>query len=437
MKCLFGKNTGFTLMELVLAIAILAILVAVAIPNYDGLEAGAQDSAIQADIAVLGNAFSLSSVVNDSAGKSAVPAGTVVNELSNIEGDIVDPNSLKLYMINTSIAQYYKKLNKSLEDYLVDSANNVYYKGRFSKVSGGISARLESDMGTTVTAHALGGDAAATREGHSAVLYDGKMIVLGGYNGTWHPDCYSVELSTYTSTRNTLTGASIAGRAYHSAVMQNDNMIVFGGETSGGLVSECYSVNLKTLTVDTKTLSGDVITARRGHSAVVYNGKMIVFGGYDGAYLNDCYEVDLKTFEVTQRTLTGDAVSGRAWHTAVLYNGEIIVFGGFDGVSSTADCYSINLNTYRVTARSITGDAISARHGHTSVLCSGKMIVFGGNGGGNSCYAVNLSTYISAVKGLVGAPSAREKHSSIIYNGKMIVFGGNDGSYCSDCYEVQ
>ncbi len=437
MNCMFGKTKGFTLMELVLVIAILAILVAVAIPNYDGLETGAQDSAIQADIAVLSNAFSLSSVVNDSAGKSAVPAGTVVDVLSNIDGDTVNPNSLKLYALNTSIAQYYKKLNKSLEDYFVDSSNNVYYKGRFSRVSGGISAKLESDMGTTVTARVLGGDAAAAREGHSAVLYDGKMVVFGGYNGTWHANCYSVELDSYTSEENTLSGGSIAGRAYHSAVMHNDSMVVFGGETSGGLVSECYSVNLKSLTVDAKTLGGDTITARRGHSAVAYNGKMIIFGGYDGAYQGDCYEVDLNTFKVTERTLTGDAVSGRAWHTAVLYNGEMVVFGGYDGFSGMVDCYSINLNTYRVTARNITGDAVSARYGHTAVVCNGKMIIFGGNGGGNSCYAVDLSTYISGVKGLVGAPSAREKHSAIIYNAMMIIFGGNDGSYCSDCYEVQ
>lgn len=440
MKNLVGQKSGFTFLEISIVIAILAILVSIAVPMYDGINGYAEDSELKADIASLSSAFSLSSVVNSSTGKSPIAPGTTIDALSNVEGDAVDPNTLKLYSIGTTIADYYNRLNRDTIDYLVDSRNNVYYKGKFSSVTGAISAVLEQDIGgtfTTKTADGFAGnvDTISPRDGHTAVLYNGKMIVFGGEDGSGLlGDCYEVDLSTYTSTKKALTGSTISPRFEHSAVVYNDKMIIFGGSDAGGERNDCYEVDLKTYNVTAKPLTGDPISSMRGHRAIVYNGKMIVFGGRNGAsYYNDCYEIDLSTYKVTKCTLTGDGITGRYLHSAVSYNGNMIIYGGTDAAADLGDCYSINLSTYAVTARTITGDAIGVESGHTGVVCNGKMII----GHASSYYSVDLSTYAAASKSLTSPPTGRWEHSSIMYNNKLVIFGGWDTTFENDCYEMQ
>lgn len=125
------KESGFTFLEISIVILILAILIAFAVPNYMGVQDEAQNAAISGDIATLGNAFSLCSIVNSDSMKEALPDGTTITALSDIDGNIIDPDTLTLYSIKPGIAKYYKKLNKNLDSYLVDDTNEVYYKGLF------------------------------------------------------------------------------------------------------------------------------------------------------------------------------------------------------------------------------------------------------------------------------------------------------------------
>jgi len=436
----FKRDSGFTLLELSIVIVILAIVLAFAVPNYFGLKEEAQDTAMKADIASLENAFSLSSVVNSSNMKDLLSSGTIITSLSDINGNVVDPNTLKLYSIQDGIARYYKKLSKSLDNYLVDGSNGVYYKGLFYGSNAGISAKLESNMGNTVTTKSIN-PAISARNGHTALLYNNKMILFGGYDGANRfSECYEVAVNSgYSSEQKALYGSSISARSGHTAVIFNDKMIIFGGN-DGARKNDCCEVNLSDYSVKAKTLTGDTISARDGHTAVVYDGKMIIFGGNDGSRKNDCYEVNLNDYSVTAKTLSGDSIPEREGHTAIVYNGEMIIFGGYNGTTYNNDCYSINLSTYAVTQRTLTGSAPPVRSEHTAAVCNGKMIIFGGTDAGskNDCYEINLSTYASSGKSLSISPTQTEGHSSIIYNGKMVVFGGYDGaSYLSECFEVE
>ena len=435
------NESGFTFFEISIVILILAVLVAIAVPNYQGIKDEAGDLVRKADIGTLENAFSLAAVTSSSLGKDAIASGTIINVLTDIEGNIVDPNTLKLYGINTQIGSYYKKLKNSIGDYMVDSQNNVYYKGLFSNFSKGITEEdLENDIGTTVTQKTMTGDAITARYRHSAVVYNNKMIIFGGNDGANKNDCYEINLETYVSTKKTLIGSSISARGYQSAVVYNNKMIMFGGYNGSSGLGDCYEVDLETYNVTQKSLTGDTISARWGHSVVAYAGKMIIFGGYDGASrLNDCYEVDLNSYTVVQKTLTGDTISERNHHTAVVFNGKMFIFGGYNyytGLSS--GCYSVDLLTYNVTRITVTGDSISARYIHTAEVYNGKMITFGGSTLTNTCYAVNLSTNVSTQMNLVNPPSARYSHTAVMYFNKMIIFGGYDGTtMLNDCYEIE
>lgn len=438
----FIYKKGMTLVEIVVVMAILAILVTLAVANYSGIKSGAEDSAITTDIATLQNIFSLSSVTNGSIGKDALAAGTIINVLSDINGDSVDPNTLKLYSINSGISRYYKKLNKNLDDYLVDASNNVYYKGLFKSIFGSLSEEnLETDVGTTTEQKTITGDAITPRYIHTAVRYNNKMIIFGGYDGADKNDCYEIDLTTYVSTQKQLDGDSISPRRLHSAVIYNGKMIVFGGYNGGGTLGDCYELDLKTYDVVKKSLTGDEITPRYGHSAVVYNGKMIIFAGSnDTERFNDYYEVDLTSYIVTKKSLiNGDIILTRNYHTAVVFDGKMIIFGGYNYyLGWMNDGYSIDLSTYEVTQLTATGDSISARHFHTAGVYNGKMIIFGGAPLTNTCYAVELPTCNSTQMNLVNPPSARYSHTQVMYFNKMIIFGGYDGTtLLNDCYEIR
>jgi general secretion pathway protein G len=53
------KHTGFTLLEMMLVVVIIALIAAIAIPKFSRGAAGATDSAVAADLAVLRNAIDM------------------------------------------------------------------------------------------------------------------------------------------------------------------------------------------------------------------------------------------------------------------------------------------------------------------------------------------------------------------------------------------
>ncbi|MGE5474778.1 MAG: kelch repeat-containing protein [Ignavibacteriales bacterium] len=436
----FIKNDGFTFLEISIVIAILAIVLALAVPNYLGIKEGAQDTAITADIASLENAFSLCSVVNSTSMKDSLASETEIPALSDINGNVIDPNTLKLYSIKSDISRYYKKLNKSLDNYLVDESNDVYYQGLFSGKEGGISAEIESDAGTTCVQKTITGDSIPARKAHTALLYNGKMIIFAGSTDSENlNDCYEVNLSTYESEKKTISGASIPVICRHSAVLYNDKMIVFGGSNFNGTVnySDLYEIDLNTYKAVKKTITGDAVPARNNHTAVVLNDKMIIFGGVGAETYNDCYEINLNTFVSDKKTLSGDSIPIRSSHSAVIYNGNMIIYGGYSGSSDYDDCYSVNLSTYAVTRVTLSGDALPAMRYHRAVVCNGKMIIFGGTSSINDIFSVNLSSYAVTRSTLTNPPAARNEHSIILYNAKIILFDGINGTCLDNCYEIQ
>ena len=72
-------RSGFSLLEVVIVVAIIAILAAIGIPRMSRGSKGANDAALQGDLAVLRNAIDLFSAEH---GGSFPTAGAIVNELT-------------------------------------------------------------------------------------------------------------------------------------------------------------------------------------------------------------------------------------------------------------------------------------------------------------------------------------------------------------------
>ena len=91
---------GFTLVELLIVLAILAVLVAVVLPNFTGLLGGAQDTASDAELVIVQTAVDAKMAAEGLATTDAV--GTATNNMST-GGFELYPN----YMRSSETSGYY------------------------------------------------------------------------------------------------------------------------------------------------------------------------------------------------------------------------------------------------------------------------------------------------------------------------------------------
>ncbi len=86
------RNRGFSLIELVIVVVIIGIIAAIAVPRMSRGAAGAQDSALTGNLAVLRSAIDLYSTEH---GGTYPAAATVVNQLTLYSSDAGATNATK------------------------------------------------------------------------------------------------------------------------------------------------------------------------------------------------------------------------------------------------------------------------------------------------------------------------------------------------------
>jgi prepilin-type N-terminal cleavage/methylation domain-containing protein len=179
------NKSGFTMIELVVVIAVLAILVTLAAITYKGVTSSAQDLSIRADMNTIDKALDIGEA-KEGVGtfKGTVLANTVVGTYTDINGDMVynggaTTHFLDLYPINSTISSYYKKLAKPLSSYVTDTNNNVYYIGKFAQNPAGLAGPTGSP--TIVTgATFTNGDTDFTITGSNVIARGASAISARG-----------------------------------------------------------------------------------------------------------------------------------------------------------------------------------------------------------------------------------------------------------------
>ena len=59
----------------------------------------------------------------------------------------------------------------------------------------------------------------SARQAHSSVVYNGKMVVFGGYDGSHKNDTWTLDLTTFAWALLTTTGTKPSARYGHSSVV--------------------------------------------------------------------------------------------------------------------------------------------------------------------------------------------------------------------------
>lgn len=133
LKALKNKK-GFTLIELIVVIAVIGILVLLAAPKFLGYTQDANKAAMQADAKVLSNAALVYNVENEAWPTTAEAEKTYTIGDKSVTGKLLDETKLKSTV---------KSIKGEFTDYVIDEEGNVFHikgvKGKDGKFYYGVN----------------------------------------------------------------------------------------------------------------------------------------------------------------------------------------------------------------------------------------------------------------------------------------------------------
>jgi prepilin-type N-terminal cleavage/methylation domain-containing protein len=217
------RYNGFTMVELVIVIAVLAVLVTLGAIIYRGITDSAKDSAIKADISTIGDAVEMAEVKMGTS--MAVDEETGVT-LSDQRG-VVDVESLifsgkSFYTISPEVSVYLKRTTKPIDDFLVDTDKNIYYKGVYSSQAFKKWSKVFSW---------------SSRDSHGesiAITNDGGYIVAGRLRNATNDDAWVAKIDA-NGTKvwdKVFNGTANADDAVFAIAKTNDNGYILSGTTN-------------------------------------------------------------------------------------------------------------------------------------------------------------------------------------------------------------
>ena len=171
------------------------------------------------------------------------------------------------------------------------------------------------------------GTAPTERSAHSSILYDKEMVVFGGYCGsanTWKNDVWVLNLTSYAWTERATSGTGPSPRSGQPSILYDGQMVIFGGYDGNAHFNDVFMLNLTSWgwrSLETTGTKPPTQSFADGWSAILYDEKMIVWG--DGLYI-----LDLVSNAWAKVTTPEPHPRRRIHHSCILYSKQMIIFGG-------------------------------------------------------------------------------------------------------------
>ena len=276
------------------------------------------------------------------------------------------------------------------------------------------------------------------RNGHQAFVYDDKMWILGGQGvqdetSTNKNDIWTSADGGVTWTPVSITGTHWSGRRGHQSFVYNDKIWILGGY-DGTYKNDIWTSADGGIIWTPVSVTGAHWSGRRGHQSFVYNDKIWVLGGEDDSNSkNDIWTSTDEGITWTPVSVTGAHWSGRYSHQSFVYNDKIWVLGGIDPF--TRDDIWVSADSSGTTWTNVSpSETYWAKRGHhQSFVHDDKIWILGGGGlpligsavDRNDIWTSGNGTNWTPVSVTGGHWSGRSHHQSFVYNDKIWVLGGN------------
>eukprot|EP00942_MAST-04A_sp_MAST-4A-sp1_P008248 g8248.t1 len=159
----------------------------------------------------------------------------------------------------------------------------------------------ELDLSSKICKSVATGSKPSARHEHTAVRSNGKMIIFGGYSTSAtvnYNDAWELDLTTYIWKELSTTGSKPTTRRHHSTAVFNGKMLIFGGY-SPPYHRDTWSLDLKTNKWEQLQTTGsptpnDYPAARSNPSTIAINNQLVLFAGsVTGVHKNDVWVLGL------------------------------------------------------------------------------------------------------------------------------------------------
>jgi len=315
-----------------------------------------------------------------------VPGIGIVKEVDYWSwGDQKAPLIQELVQIS-SIPRWIKKRsgpNRRSSHSAVVHDEKIYVFGGENENGEALGDFLEYNTETDTWANLTTTHAPSARRSHTAVLHNDKMYVFGGRPDKEVNDLYEYDFNTSIWTKVDDNGdpAKPDPRQGHTAVVYNGKMYVLGGH-NGPSDNTVYYKDLRAYDFAANTWlilheapCGFVLY----HTAVVIDGKMYVLGGLDE---NETPRTEVWAFDFsTQNWIQkNDSPLSTVSTTAVVFNHKMHMLGpSFTIKSSQPVCISAGLFTYNPMVDSWHQESYpNVRFGYSAAIVGNRMFVYGG-----------------------------------------------------------
>ncbi len=148
----YGKDEGFTLIELMVVVLIIAILLAIAIPTFLGAQNRAKDRAAQSSLRnTLAAAKAMYTDTQDFSTATVANLGTAEPNLTFSAADSTGPNNVSVY--NSASVFTVSTLSKTGTCFIIkeDLTNGAAVGTRYAKVANAATCKSEAATAAALT----------------------------------------------------------------------------------------------------------------------------------------------------------------------------------------------------------------------------------------------------------------------------------------------
>jgi len=367
-----GSSNGFTIVELLIVIVVIAILAAIVLVSYNGVRQRASDSAVRAAIAQMVRNVGIYNVDN-----------------SRYPGDInsfpKDTTLTYQYTYTDASNAYCMSVSSKYSEYYVTSSDSS----------------LKSGVCSGHTSYVGGGPAPqwtaiSTSDTHSCGIYGGKAYCWGNNANGQLGNGTTVLSNSPVAVKTTLmsgTVTDISTGTQHSCAVAGGKAYCWGNNGSGRLGNNSTTNSSEPVAVTTSVMSGTVTDIATGysHSCAVANSAVYCWGQNLTGQLGNAANVSSTTpLAVATNIMSGTATAIIAGyqHTCAIASGNAYCWGGYSGYGQLGNGTTgtsttpVAVSTALMAAGSVTSLGGGSESYHTCAISANKAYCWGHNGFG-------------------------------------------------------
>lgn len=427
-----AAKRGFTIVELIVVVVVIAILASVVIVSYNGIRERANDSAVKAAISQLSRQLGIYNVDNNH----------YPNDITNIAKD---SSLIYQYTYTAGSNSYCLSVSGKQSEYFISNDN--------TSPQAGVCPGHTNHVAIVTAPPPPQWSAIATGSNHSCGIYNEKAYCWGDNTNGRLGDGTTTSSLTPVAVKTTLMSGPvthIATGSSHSCAIAGGVAYCWGANSNGRLGNGSTTASSEPVAVNTSIMSGTVtdIAAGGSHSCAVANNAAYCWGSDSAGQLGNSAGTSTTTPLAVATSIMSGSVTKIATgyqHSCAIAAGNAYCWGGYSGYgilgngTSGTSITPVAVLTTTMPAGSVTSIATGSEAYHNCAVSAARAYCWGNNNFGKlgDATTVTKSSPVAVVttlmSGDIASVTVGGSHSCAVRsNGSAFCWGGNTSAQLGD-----